>query len=165
MEKHSSEERQGETHMLTPRIKVSEVLEDCPDCGKTAELFEETFYGKTSVRFRVKCRECGRKTAYYVTPYGAVSGWNKKHFVEQRTRDYMNDEDGLTKLMGQILKSTMKDYRRLASREHPDLGTLVMMRDLESFILDNPYMLPYDPDFVLEQMQKSAEKARKKQVS
>ena len=150
---------------MSPRIRASDVLDICPECGGKAELWEETFYGKKTPRFKVQCPDCKLKTAYCLSTFSAVSAWNKQRFVEKRAREYISDTDGLVELMGQVLSEAMEDYKKLASQEYPNEKELIEIQALENFVMDNPYLLPYDRDYLLEQMFKSAEKARKMQAS
>lgn len=148
-----------------PRIKVSDVLDTCEECGRKPQLWEETFYCKSSSKFKVECSKCGKKTGYFVRACSAVSAWNNKQYAKSRPRDFLKDNDGLIELMGGILGEVQKDYQRIASSRILTSGDLNDLQNLEEFIFDNPYMLPYDRDYVLEEMRRSVKKPRKKHVS
>lgn len=172
MEGTAAKERQGESLMEKARKpqKVSDLLKPCPVCGVKPQLWEETYYGIPVPKFHAECPKCGRMTAEHTWPKWVIATWNSGHIKEKTNRDLDMDNDGLITLMGEVVAQAARDYQWYATRTRPTGLDKRYIKDIEEFILENPYALPYDNDFVLEKMRKEAaeklaEKTRKKQVS
>jgi len=75
------------------------------------------------------------------------------------------DNDSIAELMGKIMEEINKDYQRIASGHTPSRWERTYIKELEEFVIENPYMLPYDREYVVEEMRRQAEKTRKKQAS
>lgn len=164
MEKPAAKERKGET------MKASEVLKPCPDCNKMPGLWECEFWGYACRKFKVECPICKKKTNYYGVDKSAVNAWNKGHFMEERPSRANLDNEGVTNLMGKVMSTMNDDYQRSAGKEYMTGWDKRRIAELESFVMDNPYRLPYDREYVVEEMRRQAEqkkskKPRKKQVS
>ena len=145
------------------RVAISEVVNECPECNQKPEMWEETFFGIPGTKFQVKCPRCGRKTAHHISTQKAAYEWNKGHAEKSRNRDKPIDNDCLVDLMGNVVHAAIEDYQRLQSKDYLTKADKKCMRDIEEFINENPYMLPYDRDYILDELWK--ENTRKKQVS
>lgn len=145
--------------------KVSDLLTTCPLCGIKPELLEETFYGSSVPKFRVTCPKCGRTTAHHAWAKAVIGAWNKGHIKVKRERNLDMDNDGLITLMSEVVGQAARDYHWYATKPKQTGIDKQSMRKIEDFILENPYALPYDGQFVMEKLRKLAEKTRKKQVS
>ena len=75
------------------------------------------------------------------------------------------DNEGIVDLMGKIMEEINKDYQRIASGRTTSRWETTHIKELEEFVIENPYMLPYDREYVVEEMRRQAEKTRKKQAS
>ena len=158
------------TEKNKPPVKVSELLDPCPDCGIKPELWEEEFFGSPIPKYKVKCPKCGRTTVQHMWAKWVIAAWNRGDAKKStRNEDHM-DNDGLIELMGEVVAQAARDYQWYASKPYPTRLDKRYAADLEEFIEENPYALPYDSDYILENMrkdaaQKRAEKTRKKHVS
>lgn len=155
--------------MLGYGQKIANYLVPCPRCRVLPKVWEELTFGSNVPRFIAECPKCGRHTNYQFRPQAAITAWNKGHVKERRVRkDDHIDNDGLVCLMENLMHLTSKDYVWYASKEHQSRFDQVQIKLLEEFIIENPYALPYNSSYVLQEMKNRAEKlkkARKKQVS
>lgn len=149
--------------MNNKKLKVSKLLIPCPVCGHDPELWEIEFFGYAFPKYVVKCPKCGEKTIHYPRAMTAVSAWNKQNFAERRPDRDTIDNDRLMDLLGGIVAEAVEDYQRLSAKEYPTYGQKAIMREIEDFIRENPYMLPYEPSYILNKMKEG--ETRKKQVS
>ena len=149
-------------------MKVANLLIHCPDCGHKSDLYEVTFYGVRMPRFRVECPQCGNRTLFYDDTRKAVTAWNRGRILKKRKDIEYFDNDAIVSLLSRVMRATNEDYQRIASKEYLTRSDKVQIQWLEEFVMENPYMLPYDRGYVLEEMKRLAEaskKPRKKQVS
>ena len=152
------------------RPKVQELMDICHECKQKPELWEITFFGSAVPKFIVKCGKCGQHTEYFLKAKNAVIAWNKGYTMPKREMNENIDDDCLVDLMGQVMARASEDYISLASREYLTKSEKTRLRDVEEFIYENPYMLPYDREYVFEEMDRLVEakkpkNPRKKQVS
>ena len=143
------------------RTKVSDLLDPCPACNIKPELLEETFYGSSVPKFRVVCPKCGRTTIHHAWAKAVIGAWNKGHLKVKRKRNPDMDNDGLVALMSEVVGQAARDYHRYATKPRQTGIDRRSMQNIEDFIMENPYALPYDGQFVMEKMRKIAEKTRK----
>ena len=142
----------------------------CPDCGQKPHLWEVSFYGYSMPKFKVECPKCGKRTGFYSKSVTAANAWNRGSYLDARPgRDFF-DREGLLDLMGKVMDAVNDDYQRIAVRDPLTRWEKAHLEELECFIVDNPYALPYHEDYMVEQMRKQAEaakakKPRKKQIS
>lgn len=151
-------------------MRPSDLTSRCPDCGHKPNLYEVTFYGFRFPKFRIECPECGLKTLYFKRVREAIIAWNREDFVEKRDPEAYIDNEGLADMMSKVMSTVYEDYKQVASRENLSRADKVRIREMEEFINENPYMLPYDPGYVIKEIKRQAdkkrkEKTRKKQVS
>lgn len=142
----------------------------CPDCGRRPKLWEVTFFGYALPKFKVECPNCKKKTAYYMKSQSAASAWDNGNYAPERPDRERWDNEGLMDLMGRVMDEINSDYQRIASRETLTGWEISHIQEMEDFVMENPYMLPYDREYVVQEMRRLAEasrnkKPRKKQVS
>ena len=150
-------------------MKVANLLIHCPECGHKADLYEVSFYGYRFPKFRVECPQCSMRTPFYDETRKAVAAWNRGRVMKKRTdcRDF--DNDAIVSMLSRIMRTVNEDYQRVASKEYLTKADKMQIQSMEEFVMENPYMLPYDRGYVLEEMRRIAKKAnetpRKKHVS
>ena len=147
--------------MAHTRRKVEDYVQACPRCGKKPQLWEQSFYGHGEHKFVVECSNCGHRTNQYVRTESAVSAWNRgqTHTLQPLMENF--DSDALISMMSQMMGTIGKDYHRIASKKYLTRYDKFRINELENFVLENPYMLPYDANYIVEEMRRQAEKARK----
>ena len=150
--------------LMDPSKKVENMVCFCSDCLQKPRLWEVSFYGYGGHKFKVECPECGRKTGFFIRPESAISAWNKGETREKRSAERV-DNEGLSDMMGEILADVNKEYQRVASKPVLSRYDLQRIQDLEAFVMDNPYMLSYDREYVREEMRRLAYQSRKKHCS
>ena len=144
------------------RTKAIDILDPCSECNVKPELWEETFFGVAGRKFIVACPKCGKKTEYFVNPRTAVNAWNHGAVIPKRQIDQNIDDDGLVDMMGHVMARAVEDYELIASREYLTRWDKARIKEIEEFVYENPYMLPYDREYMLEKMNRIVEAKRKK---